>query len=160
MKVLLDTTYLLPTVGVNVKELYKGIPAEITRKGHQVAISEITVFELSAKSSKFIAKGELLPDRVTDGIRSLLYDNTIEKVPVYGLEILLIAFKLRRLLNDFIDCLILSTAINNCDVLITEDREIVAQKKNKEYLSIVLAANPKFRIQNLSEFQKHSGFKG
>jgi len=38
--------------------------------------------------------------------------------------ILTTAFKLRKVLDDFIKCIILSSAINNADVLITEDEQI------------------------------------
>jgi PIN domain nuclease of toxin-antitoxin system len=151
LKILLDTTYLLPTVGITVRELSKGVPSKLAKKGHQVAISEMTIFELTAKGAKYVAIGTLSPERVTDGIRSLLHDDTIGKIPPYETEIVLTAFKLRSMLHDFIDCLILSTAINNCDALITEDNEIHAQKKNKEYYNLLSEINPEFKIQKLTE---------
>jgi predicted nucleic acid-binding protein len=48
-------------------------------------------------------------------------------------------FKLRKTLNNFIDCLILSSAINQCDALITEDTDIQNIKENKNLQEIIAA---------------------
>ncbi|MBS7621504.1 hypothetical protein KEJ32_05275, partial [Candidatus Bathyarchaeota archaeon] len=64
------------------------------------------------------------------------------------------AFKLRKLLNDFIDCLILSSAINQCDALITEDSDIHNIKKDKIYQEIISTKNPHFKILELKEILK------
>jgi hypothetical protein len=55
------------------------------------------------------------------------------------------------MLNDFIDCLILSAAINRCDILLTEDKDIQDLKKNKEFNELRKTINPKFKIQLLTE---------
>jgi hypothetical protein len=55
------------------------------------------------------------------------------------------------MLSDFIDCLILSSAINQCDALITEDGDIQNLKKNKEFNELLMKTNPKFKIQTLKE---------
>ena len=67
-----------------------------------------------------LSKNELSPERASLGIRAILYDDIIEKISTDGTKVMLTAFKLRGLMNDFTDCLIISTALNNCDVLITE----------------------------------------
>lgn len=153
MKLLLDTTYLLPTVGISIKELSKDALIKLNTKGNEIAISQISIFELSAKGAKYVINSELLPERITLGIRALLYDDTIEKIPTHDSKILLTAFTLRSLMVDFIDCLILSTALNNCDALITEDNDIQNLKKNKKYLELLSTTNPNFKIQKLTETQ-------
>jgi predicted nuclease of predicted toxin-antitoxin system len=55
------------------------------------------------------------------------------------------------MLNDFIDCLILSAAINRCDTLLTEDKDMQDLKKNKEFNELRMTINPKFKIQSLTE---------
>jgi hypothetical protein len=55
------------------------------------------------------------------------------------------------MLTDFIDCLILSSAINRCDALITEDDDIQNLEKNNEFNELVTAINPKFKIQALTK---------
>jgi PIN domain nuclease of toxin-antitoxin system len=153
LKILLDTTYLLPAVGISIKDLSKDAIIKLNAKGHQIAISQISIFELSAKGAKYVVNGILSPERVTRGIRAILYDDTIETIPAHDSKILLTSFTLRSKLSDFIDCLILSTALNHCDALITEDNDIQNLKKNKEYLELLSTTNPNFKIQKLTETQ-------
>lgn len=151
MKLLLDTTYLLPAIGISIKELPKNVTTKLMQKGNQVAICDISIFELSAKGAKHVSAGALPPERVTRGIRAIIYNETIETIPTYDSTLLLTAFKLRSMLNDFIDCLILSAAINHCDTLLTEDHDIQKLKKNREFTQLRKAINPKFKIQSVTE---------
>ena len=151
MRLLLDTTYLLPAIGISVKELLKDAPIKLMLKTHKIFISDISIFELSANGAKHIATGMLSAERVTRGIRAIIYDETITISPIHDSTVLLTAFKLRSMLNDFIDCLILSSAMNQCDALITEDSDIQNLKKNKEFNELLIKTNPKFKIQTLTE---------
>ena len=151
MKLLLDTTYLLPAIGISIKELPRDTPIKLLSKGHQISMSDISIFELSAKGAKHITAGTLLAERVTKGVRAIIYDERIEIIPISDSKLLITSFKLRSIFNDFIDCLILSTALNHCEALITEDNEIQNLKKNKEFNKFLATTNPKFRIQKLSE---------
>jgi len=147
----LDTTYLLPAVGVSVKGLPEDASIQLIGKGHRISISDITIFELSAKGAKHIAVGSLTAERVSRGIRAIVYDDRIARVPVHDSSVLLTAFKLRRMLNDFIDCLILSSAINGNDVLLTEDEDIQNLRRKEEFQGILRAVNPGFKIQTLTD---------
>jgi PIN domain nuclease of toxin-antitoxin system len=151
VKLLLDTTYFLPAIGISIKELPNDAPIKLIAKGHQISISDISIFELSAKGAKHITDGTLTPERITRGIKAIIYDDTIETIPIHDNNLLLTSFKLRRILNDFIDCLILSSAINQCDALITEDNDIQNLKKNKEFNEFLTTTNTKFKIQKLTE---------
>ena len=150
MKLLLDTAYLLPAIGIQIKSLPKDAPISLKQKGHQISICSISIFELSAKGAKHIAEGALPPERVARGIRAIVHDEGIEKLLMYEDAILLTAFKLRSLLSDFIDCLILSSAMNRCDSLVTEDNAIQALGENKEFNEMLRKINPKFKIQRLT----------
>ncbi len=151
MRLLLDTTYLLPAIGISVKNLQKDAPIKLIQKGHTISISDVSIFELSAKGAKHITAETLSAERVTRGIRAIIYDETIETIPIHESTLLLTAFKLRNTLNDFIDCIILSTAINRCNCLLTEDKDIQSLKKNKEFNELCVAINPKFMIKTLTE---------
>jgi PIN domain nuclease of toxin-antitoxin system len=151
LKLLLDTTYFLPAIGISIKELPNDAPIKLIAKGHQISISDISLFELSAKGAKHITDGTLTPERVTRGIKAIVYDNAIEIIPIHDNNLLLTSFKLRSILNDFIDCLILSSAINQCDALITEDSDIQNLKKNKEFNELQKTTNTTFKIQKLTE---------
>ena len=111
MKLLLDTTYLLPAIGISVKELPKDAPIRLIQKGNRISICDISIFELSAKGAKYVSAGTLPPERVTRGIRAIVYNEGIETIPTYESTLLFTVFKIRSMLNDFIDCLILSAAI-------------------------------------------------
>ncbi|MCD6313094.1 MAG: PIN domain-containing protein [Thaumarchaeota archaeon] len=124
MRLLLDTTYFLPAIGISVRNLPKEAVVNLIKKGHEVMVSEITFFELSAKGAKYVVNGKLSPERVCRGIRAIKHDERIKVIPIHDTSILLTAFKLRRILDDFTDCIILSSAINQAEVLITEDEDI------------------------------------
>lgn len=151
MKLLLDITYFLPAIGIAVKNLPNDAPIKLIQKGHQISISDISLFELSAKGAKHIIAATLPAERVTKGIKAILYEETIKTIPTHESTILLTAFELRKMLSDFIDCLILSSAINQCDALITEDCDIQSLRNNKEFNELLKRINPKFRIQALTE---------
>ena len=151
MKLLLDTTYFLPTIGVSIKEMQKDALLTIIAKKHQIAMSQITIFELSAKGAKYIQEDMLSPERVTRGINAIIYNDTVETIPMHDTTILQTAFKLRNMLNDFIDCLILSSAMNNSEAIITEDNEIQNLKKNTQFNNLVAGLNPGFKILKLNE---------
>ena len=151
MKLLLDTTYFMPTIGVSIKEMQRDALLTLIAKEHKIAMSQITIFELTAKGAKYIKEGQLTPERVTRGIRAIVYNDAIETIPTHDTSILLTSFKLRNMLNDFIDCLILSSAMNHCDAIITEDNEIQSLKKNTEFNNLVADQNPVFKILKLTE---------
>ena len=151
MRLLLDTTYLLPAIGVSIKGLPEDTPIKLIRKGHQISISDITIFELSANGAKHIAVGNLTAERVSRGIRAIVYDDEIEMIPIHDSSVLITAFKLRRTLSDFIDCLILSSAINRNDILVTEDGDIHDIREKREFKELLQTINPKFKIQTVKD---------
>ena len=151
MKLLLDTTYFLPAIGISVKNLPKDAPIKLIQEGHKIFINNITIFELSAKGAKYVAAGKLPAERVIRGIRAIAYNETIEIIDMHESTTLLTTLKLRKILDDFIDCLILSSAINQCDALITEDKNMHEIKEDKTYREIVTIRKPEFKIQKLTE---------
>ena len=151
MKLLLDTTYFLPTIGVSIKDMQKDALLTLMAKKHQISMSQITIFELAAKGAKYVKEGQISPERVTRGISAIIYNDAIETIPMHDTTILQTAFKLRNMLNDFIDCLILSSAMNNSEAIITEDNEIQSLKKNTQFQNLIADLNPGFKIIKLTE---------
>ena len=151
MRLLLDTTYLLPAIGVSVKGLPEDALIKLIGKGYHISISDVTIFELSAKGGKYITTATLTAERVSRGIRSIVHDERIARVPIHDSSVLLTAFKLRRTLSDFIDCLIVSSAINQSDVLVTEDEHIQNLKKRRDFQELLMTTNPEFKIQTLTD---------
>jgi len=151
LKLLLDTTYILPAIGVSVKGVPEDSAVQLIEGGHSVSISGITIFELSAVGAKQISLGNLTAERVSRGIRAIVYDGGIEMVPIHDTSVLLTAFKLRRTLSDFIDCLILSSAISRADALVTEDRHIHDLREDGEFQILLQTINPTFRIWSVKD---------
>lgn len=158
LKLLLDTTYFLPAIGIAIEEISEDAIIKLIKMEHQIFLNTITIFELSAKGAKYIVSGDIESDRVARGIRSIVYNEKIEKIPLYDTSILLTSFKLRKILEDFIDCLILSSAINKCDILVTEDEDIRCLEEKKEYQEIKKPINPKFKIRTLNEVLTKKSF--
>lgn len=151
MRLLLDTTYLLPAIGVSLKGIPKDALIKLMQEGHQISISDVSVFELAAQGAKRVATENLSAERVARGIRAIVYDERLKVIPLYESTLLLTAFKLRSMLSDFIDCLILSSAMNRCDSLVTEDDDIQSLKRNREFNEILRTISPAFRVQSLRE---------
>lgn len=147
----MDTTYLLAAVGISVKGLPRDAVIQLSRRGHGISISEVTLFELCANGAKRVAGGGLTGERVSRGIRAVVYDDRIARIPMHDTSVLLTAFRLRRRLSDIIDCLILSSAVNRCDVLVTEDEDILDLSRKDEFQGLLRAVNPEFRVQRLAE---------
>jgi len=141
----------LPAIGLSIKDMQKDALITLIAKKHQIAMSQITIFELSAKGAKYVKEGQLSPERVTRGISAIIYNDAIETIPMHDTTILQTSFKLRNMLNDFIDCLILSSAMNYSEAIITEDNEIQGLKKNFEFQNLVTDQNPNFKILKLAE---------
>jgi len=108
LKLLLDTTYFFPVIGISIKGIQEDAIIKLIKKGYEISLSNITIFELSAKGAKYVATGDIESHRVIRGIRAIVYDEKIEKIPLYDTSILLTSFELRRILEDFLNCLILS----------------------------------------------------
>ena len=152
MKVLLDTTYFLPAVGVQVEGISPRVVVDLMGRGHRIFLSELSLFELSAKGGRFVVEGKLEAERVLRGVRSIFYDERLVKVPFVESSVLFVAFELRRFVRDFIDCVILSSAVNCCDVLVTEDYELLGLNDCRSFRGLVRAENPKFKVLSLDEF--------
>ena len=150
MKLLLDTTYFLPAIGISIRGLPREAYVKLVELGPLIAISDITFFELVAKGAKYVVAGVLEADRVSKGLKAIVYDERISKIPIYDSAVLHMAFKLRSSLNDFIDCLILSSAVNQSDALITEV-DILNLRGRREFQELIQTLNPKFTVQTLKD---------
>lgn len=148
MILLLDTTYFLPAVGIRVRGVPQAFAAGVRGAGHEVAICDVTLFELAAKGAKYVAKGALPAWRVQRGIRSLL-SNELVRIPFHDDAVLGLALELRALVPDFIDCLVLSAAVNYCDALVTEDEDLLGLRGSEDFKRAVGSrAKPGFRVVN------------
>ena len=154
MKIHLDTTYLLPLIGVDAEEIVKEDIERLFEDGNKLYVNQISVFELCAKGAKYVAKGVLPVERVIRGVNALTYGEEFKLISFSEAKVLEVSFKTRRFLNDYIDCVILSSAVSKCDALVTEDEDILTLRENKEFLKLLEEINSKFKILSLKELLK------
>jgi len=88
-----------------------------------IAVSLISVFELQAKAAKL----NVPPKSVTRAVDAIL--SAFPTVPFYQPEIVEIAYKLKKDISDYVDCIIIATAISSKEDLVTEDSLVTHHKE-------------------------------
>jgi predicted nucleic acid-binding protein len=123
---ILDTTYLLPLAQIAVDtDLLAAVAKKKTDlQLEDIGVSLISVFELQAKGAKLNipAKSTI---RAVDAVLS-----AFRVVPFYEAGIIEAAQKIRKTISDYVDCIILATAVASKEDLVTED-SLVLEKKRK-----------------------------
>jgi len=114
---LIDTTYLLPLARIGVKyDLLKAIvDGLIDIDFSELKVSLISIFELQAK----VAKLGIPPIHVVKAIDVIF--RSFKVVPFYEENIVKKAHEVNELLDDYIDSIIVATAITLNEELVTED---------------------------------------
>ncbi len=124
---IIDTTYLLPLVRIGIdKDLLKAVlekKVSLDINLAQLKVNLISIFELQAKASKL----NIPPEDVYKAM-SVVFD-VFEIIPFYNKEIIRVSYELNRRLGDYIDSIILSTAVVLKEDLITEDSLILSLRK-------------------------------
>ncbi len=123
---ILDTTYLLPLAQIAVDtDLLAAVAKRKTDfKIEDISVSLISIFELQAKGAKLDVPAKSVI-RAVDAITSAFH-----VVPFYETGVIEVGQKLRKTVSDYIDCIILATAITNKEDLVTED-SLILEKKGK-----------------------------
>ncbi len=93
-------------------------------KLEDISVSLISVFELQAKGAKLNIPAKAVI-RAVDAIIS-----AFRVVPFYEAGIIELAQKVRKTVSDYVDCIIMATAISNKEDLATED-SLILEKKGK-----------------------------
>lgn len=126
--IFLDSSFFFPFIGVEVEYCEKSdVLNLINNENFQIFRSELTTFELSAKGIKLVNDGKIEITDLIDGLNSLQYMNSVKVIPIFYSEIQILSAKFRRDHPDFIDCIILASAINHSEKLISFDGTL--QKK-------------------------------
>jgi len=153
-RISIDSTYLLPGVGIQVEELAERslnlFFRILSERGYQVVLSDVALIEVLGKSLRHTLGSERLIERVRDGYLSILTEERFHIVSHASPSIFEIALDLKvNGLEDLFDCLITGTAIAESSGLVTEDREIPRVIDKTEYSY--------FPILNLNEFLSQTG---
>ena len=123
---ILDTTYLLPLAQIAVDtDLLAAIAKRKTDvKLEDISVSLISVFELQAKGAKLNIPVKSII-RAVDAIMS-----AFRVVPFYEAAVIEIGQKMKKIVPDYVDCIVIATAISNKEDLATED-SLILEKKGK-----------------------------
>ena len=122
---IIDTTYLLPLARIKIdKDLLRAIADEKVKLSFEdIRINEISIFELQAKAAKLMIPAKF----VIEAIETILKAFKIERF--HKPEIIEIANEIRRSIPDYIDCIIVATAVLTKESLITEDSLILSKRE-------------------------------
>lgn len=152
MKIMLDSSFFFPFIGVAVKGVNSGVLVSLFQsQDYEIHRSEISTFELSAKGTKYVNEGKLDINDLIHGMNTLIYNSNVQVLPYYYSDIQSLSTEFRKSHSDFIDCLILATAINYAELLITMD-EIIKEKSLTIWKNIIHQNNNKFNVQLWKEF--------
>lgn len=121
---ILDTTYLLPLARINVDtDLLRAIAdRKVSWKLEDVTVSMISIFELQAKAAKLMVPTEF----VVDAVKAIFGAFNVESF--YRPEIIKVAYKVKKLIPDYVDCVIVATAVVLKEDLATEDSQILSNR--------------------------------
>lgn len=122
MRVLLDTTYLLPAIGIEV-DLPQDLLEKLFSSGHSFIINELSLFELFGKASRFMSGKEEIKERFYTGMKSIL-SSKIDIKPIFTLDTLPVLLEIKEKIKDLPDCPITATAMVYSDVMLTEAEDI------------------------------------
>jgi hypothetical protein len=122
MRVFLDTTYLLPVVGIEI-DIPDDLLERLFSSEHSFVINELSLFELFGKASRFMSRDKRAKERFYIGMESIL-SSEIDIKPVFTLDTLSIALEVYEEIKDLPDCPITATALFDSDVMLTEAGDI------------------------------------
>jgi len=137
MKILLDTTFLLPSFGVKVQGIDEdrliALLKNLRESGVEFAYPKLLLVELIAKIGKeALRKGELPPE-VLEALEALLLEVDVELVEP-NVKHIVTATEMRiHGHDDIFDNLLYATALHEDMKLVTEDDKLVKFLKDKGY---------------------------
>lgn len=148
MKVLCDTSYLLPLIKLSIEELPDNLLWELLNESkHEYYYSELSVFEITAKGFKYlIKKAEITLQDVISGLDALHNDSQVRSISWSDNPLIIdLASKFRVFHKDTIDCILFSTAICTCDCIITMDHSFYDMlSKNDKLIKEIQDLNKQF----------------
>jgi len=123
---ILDTTYILPLarIGVDTDVLLAIAEKRAPLKLDEMSVSLISIFELQAKAAKLRIPAEV----VSQSIQTIL--DSFEVYSFSDPKVIELSFALRRQMNDYVDCVIVATAVAQRESLMSEDSRIWKERKS------------------------------
>ncbi len=145
MRILLDTTYVLPFVGIEVKgAASQDDVSGLIRSGNGISINQVSIFELLGKARPLILRDEKARQRVTEGLKAILGSGELVIYPVLDERTMPFAMDLMADgMRDIPDVPIAASALAYADMLLTEGRDIVEFLRRRR---------PEIRVMTLGQY--------
>ena len=121
-KVLLDTTYILPLLGIEIDIPNLREKIIFLAKNFKLMLNSLSILEAKWKILKLAKKEPSILESFSEGLLFLTKGEVFEIIPFYTYEVDLIATTLHKYHKDYIDCSILASAYINADTFITEEK--------------------------------------
>ncbi|MHA1997359.1 MAG: PIN domain-containing protein [Promethearchaeota archaeon] len=148
MKILLDTSYLLPLIKVGVERIPENLLITLLgNRDHELSYSILSIFELAAKGIKLhVKEGAPMLVDIFRGIDALQNEARLKPIAwVDDYRLLELTKSLREIHSDFIDCVIVASAVTRCDVIATLDDDFHEKITRSEVCSQeIISINPDF----------------
>lgn len=155
MRLFLDSTYFFPLIGISVESVDRDvITFLLAQKGIQLLYSSITLFELSAKGAKLVQTGILSESDVVEGILSLQHNKDTNIHHPWAGEVQRLAMYFRKDHSDYVDCLILATAVVYADKLVSEDKKI-KKSVQRSWFKTISEINDHFEVLNSNQLKNY-----
>jgi len=150
MKIICDTSYLLPLIKVSIEGIPPNLLLELlVESKHKYYYSELSLFEITAKGLKIIDQEETISlQDVMNGLDAVQNDSRLEMLSWKKNPFIIeLASKFRAIHQDTLDCLIFATAICYCDCIITLDHNFYDKiNQNDSILSEIISLNNNFHF--------------
>lgn len=165
MKILLDSSYLLPLIKIEIEKIPNDLLSNLLSvHSNEYYYSSLSTFELTAKGLKLSSQEKRITTKdIRIGIDALQQDTRLTEISYIDNPLIIdLASQFRSIHKDTIDCLIFSTAICNCDCIITMDKSFYKQiSKNLEIIKEIrkINLNFKFWFNALSDEIKTLGYE-
>ena len=134
MKVLLDTTYILPLIGVDIKGVAGAEQIlDLLDSEDEFCVNELSLFEALGKARTLI-KDDSSSKRVEEGFRAILHSDRLEILPLMDeVTLPLVVDILAEGTRDLPDAIISASAMMNADTLLTEANDIPLLLKERGF---------------------------
>ena len=141
MKVLLDTSFLLPTLGIDVGDKVTKTLEKLEETHSEIHYSQFSILESLWVTIKLTGKMETPPEAVRTGLRSIIesgaYKQVKEDSEVF-IEALQLYLKGHR---DLIDNILYANSLHHNMKLLTLDTELKSFIENKKLKNTIITAD-------------------
>ena len=156
MKIFFDSTYLFPSIGIQPKKVPEDYLLHwLDATGeHELLYSDLSLFELQAKGAKYIQTNQLTLADVSEGILAIKAEQELSSIPFWTSRITSVALLLRKKHKDFIDCVLLASALVSADIFVSEDENLISLMNNPVMTTLLQnwAGNLQFQIKKSRNF--------